>query len=152
MKNLLISAHTLFVKLMIFMSPVVDLIIRLYVAKVFWASGLTKIQSWDTTLALFENEYAVPFLPPEVAAYMGTAVELGLPVFLVLGLGTRAAALVLFVFNVIAVVSYPDLSEVGLRDHIHWGLLLLVPAFHGGGKLTIDHWLRKRFFADKMLA
>jgi putative oxidoreductase len=145
MKDKLISGYRFFVKLMNFFSPLVDLIIRLYVAKVFWASGLTKIQSWDTTLALFENEYAVPFLPPEIAAYMGTAVELGLPVFLVLGLGTRAAALVLFVFNIIAVVSYPDLSEVGLRDHLHWGLLLLVPAFHGGGKLTVDYWLSKRF-------
>jgi putative oxidoreductase len=149
MKNILVSCYERIVKLTNFFTPVMDLIIRLYVAKVFWASGLTKIQSWDTTLALFENEYAVPFLPPEIAAYMGTAVELGLPVFLILGLGTRAAALVLFVFNIIAVVSYPDLSEVGLRDHIHWGLLLLVPAFHGGGKLTMDHWLSKRFMLPK---
>jgi putative oxidoreductase len=149
MKDKLIHLYMLGVKVSTFFSPVVDLIIRLYVAKVFWASGMTKIASWDTTLALFENEYAVPFLPPEIAAYMGTAVELGLPVFLVLGLGTRVAALVLFVFNIIAVVSYPDLSEVGLRDHFHWGLLLLVPAFHGGGKLSVDHWLAKRFCPQK---
>lgn len=150
MKNKLIRLYLLGVKALIFVSPVVDLIIRIYVAKVFWASGITKIESWDTTLALFESEYAVPFLPPELAAYMGTAVELGMPVFLVLGLGTRISALILFVFNIIAVVSYPDLSEVGLRDHIHWGLLLLVPAFHGGGKLTVDYWLCKRLLPPKL--
>ena len=101
MKNLIVNSYALLVRLTTWLSPLIDLVIRLYVAKVFWASGLTKIQSWDTTLALFENEYAVPFLSPEIAAYMGTAAELGLPVFLVLGLGMRAAALLLFVFNVI---------------------------------------------------
>ncbi len=145
MKNGLIALYRLGIRLADALSPLADLIIRLYIAKVFWASGLTKFQSWDTTLSLFENEYAVPFLSPETAAYLGTSVELGMPVLLALGLGTRLAGLILFVFNIIAVVSYPDLSEVGMRDHLHWGLLLLVPMFHGGGKLSIDHFLSKRF-------
>lgn len=129
------------------LSPLVDVAIRVLIALVFFKSGLTKIASWDTTLSLFENEYAVPFLPPELAAYLGTAVELGMPVFLVFGLGTRLAALVLFVFNIIAVISYPDLGEVGLHDHQYWGLFLLVTLLHGPGKLSLDHLIRRRFSA-----
>lgn len=129
-----------------YLAPVLDLGIRLLVAGVFFQSGLVKIQSWDTTLALFENEYAVPLLPPELAAYLGTGAELVLPVFLVLGLGGRLTAAALFVFNIIAVISYPDLGEVGLKDHQYWGLLLLVTLLHGPGKLSVDHFLRRRFF------
>jgi putative oxidoreductase len=116
---------------------------------VFFKSGLTKIASWSTTLALFENEYAVPLLPPELAAYLGTGVELGLPVLLVLGLGTRLSAAVMFVFNIIAVISYPDLSEVGLKDHQYWGLLLLLTLFHGPGRLSLDHLIRRRFLRSE---
>ena len=127
-------------------APVLDLVIRVWVAKAFFLSGLTKIQSWDSTLALFENEYQVPLLPPDLAAYMGTFTELFFPVLLVLGLGTRFAAGVLFVFNIIAVISYPDLGEVGLKDHQYWGLLLLLPLLHGPGKIAIDHFIRRHFF------
>ncbi len=128
------------------LTPVLDFAIRLWVGCVFFQSGLVKIQSWSATLALFESEYNVPLLPPNIAAYLGTGVELIGPVFLVLGLGGRFTALVLFVFNIIAVVSYPDLSEVGLKDHQYWGLMLLMTLLHGPGKLSIDHWLRKKFW------
>jgi putative oxidoreductase len=129
------------------LTPVLDFAIRYLVAEAFFKSGLTKIASWDTTIALFENEYAVPLLPPETAAYLGTATELAVPVLLVLGLLTRPAALVLFVFNIVAVISYPDLSEGGLKDHFYWGLLLLVTLFHGPGKLSLDHLIRSKFAA-----
>jgi len=129
-----------------YLAPVLDLGIRLLVAGVFFQSGLVKIQSWSSTLALFENEYAVPLLPPELAAYLGTGAELVLPVFLALGLGGRFAAAALFVFNIVAVISYPDLGEVGLKDHQYWGLLLLVTLLHGPGKLSVDHFLSRRFF------
>jgi putative oxidoreductase len=128
-----------------FFSPLLDLGIRILVASVFLQSGLTKIASWSTTLALFESEYTVPLLPPVAAAYLGTAAELGLPVLLLFGLGTRLAAIALFVFNIIAVISYPDLSEVGLKDHQYWGLLMLVTIFHGPGKLSLDHLIGRRF-------
>jgi putative oxidoreductase len=144
MKERLLTRYVQAIALLQRATPLVDLAIRLFVANVFWKAGMSKIASWDTTLALFENEYAVPLLPPEIAAYMGTGVELCFPVLLVFGLGTRFAAFVLFVFNIIAVISYPDLSEVGLKDHIHWGLLLLVPLFHGAGCLSVDHWLSKK--------
>jgi putative oxidoreductase len=127
-----------------YLAPLLDLAIRIWVGMVFFKSGLTKIQSWDTTLALFENEYHVPVLPPELAAYLGTAAELVLPVFLILGLGGRLFAAALFVFNIVAVVSYPDLGEVGLKDHQYWGFLLLVTLLHGPGKLSVDHLIRRR--------
>jgi putative oxidoreductase len=127
-----------------FVAPLFDLALRLYVAWVFFRSGLVKIQSWDATLYLFENEYEVPFLPPELAAYLGTAAELTLPFFLALGLGTRLFALVLFAFNAVAVISYPELSPAGLKDHLLWGALLLVTLFHGPGRLSLDAWLCSR--------
>jgi putative oxidoreductase len=52
---------------------------------------------------------------------------------------------VLFVFNIVAVISYPDLGEIGLKDHYYWGLLLLVPLLHGPGKISIDHFIRRHF-------
>lgn len=130
------------------LSPAVDLVVRLFVASVFFKSGLTKIATWSSTISLFENEYAVPLLPPEVAALLGTGVELLFPVLLAIGLGTRFSAFVLFVFNIIAVVSYPDLGEVGLRDHQTWGLLLLVTLLHGPGKLSLDHLVARRLRAS----
>lgn len=128
-----------------YLTPLLDFGIRLLVASVFFKAGLTKIASWSATLALFEYEYEVPLLPPELAAWLGTAAELTLPVLLVLGLGTRLAALALFVFNLVAVISYPGLGEVGLKDHQYWGLLLLVTLCHGPGRLSLDHVIRRRF-------
>jgi len=125
------------------LSPVVDLGIRLWIANIFWKAGMAKLASWSSTLYLFEYEYEVAFLSPEVAAYLGTAVEITMPVLLALGLATRFSALVLFVFNIIAVVSYPTLNEIGVKDHVHWGILLLVPLFHGPGKLSLDHLIQK---------
>ena len=129
-----------------YFSPLLDLGIRLYIANVFFKSGLTKIANWQSTLALFENEYAVPLLPANVAALLGTAVELAVPVLLVLGLTTRIAAIVLFVFNIVAMISYPDLSEAGREQHMLWGLLMLVSIFHGPGKLSLDHLIRRKFW------
>ena len=129
------------------LAPAVDLVVRLFVASVFFKSGLTKIATWSSTISLFENEYAVPLLPPELAAFLGTGVELVFPVLLAIGLGTRFSAFVLFVFNIVAVVSYPDLGAVGLRDHQTWGLLLLVTLLHGPGKLSLDHLVARRFAA-----
>jgi putative oxidoreductase len=134
------------------LTPLLQLGIRLWVANVFWKSGLTKIQTWESTLALFTYEYHVPFLSPSVAAVMGTTVELGFPVLLALGLAGRLSAGVLFVFNIIAVISYPELNEVGLKDHQYWGILLLIPLLQGPGRISVDHFLRKRWMGDSRAA
>lgn len=127
-----------------FLAPLADLGLRLWVATVFFKSGLTKIASFDSTVQLFTYEYHVPLLSPEVAAYLGTFTELVFPVLLVLGLGGRLSAGVLFLFNIVAVISYPDLNPAGIEQHQVWGLMLLVTLLHGPGKLSVDHWLRRR--------
>lgn len=123
------------------LQPLFALALRIYIARVFFFSGLTKLHDWNLTLALFSNEYHVPLLPPAVAAALGTCAELGLPVLLLAGFGTRFAAVALFAFNVVAAVSYPGLSPAGLKDHVLWGALLLVLAVYGPGRLSVDHLL-----------
>ena len=72
---------------------ILQFLLRFSIAAVFWHSGMTKIASWDTTIALFRDEYMVPILPPELAASLAATVELTCPLLLVLGLATRLATL-----------------------------------------------------------
>ena len=118
--------------------------LRLAVATVFWNSGTTKLANWDTALALFTDEYKVPLLPPELAAYIAATIELTTPVFLVLGLLTRPAATVLLTMTiVIEVFVYP----LAWPTHIQWAAMLLVLLCRGPGRLSIDHLLWRRFGA-----
>ncbi len=120
------------------LKPIAEMALKLWVANVFLKSGLNKIESFDTTLMLFADEYAVPLLSPVFAAYLATFVELLLPVMLVIGLAGRLVPLALFVFNIIAAISYPDLSYAGLQDHMVWGLMLLVLMAQGSGQWSVD--------------
>lgn len=126
------------------LQPVAQLAARLYLAQVFFLSGLTKIRDWQTTLALFENEYAVPLLSPTFAAWLGTGGELLLPVLLLLGLGGRLAALGLFVVNIVAVLSLPEISDAALQQHQFWGSLLFALLLWGPGRWAVDAWLAGR--------
>ena len=126
-----------------------DLGIRLYMADVFFRSGLVKIRNWDGTRYLFENEYRVPLLPPELAAWLGTFGELFFPPLLALGLAARFAALSLSVVNVVAVISFWHVlggNEAARMSHFYWGLLLLVTACHGPGMLSVDHLIGSRYW------
>ena len=127
-----------------YLAPVFDLGLRLFMANVFFKSGLTKIKSWDSTLYLFSDVYQVPLLPPEFAAWLATGAELGLSVLLVLGLLGRFAAAGLFILNVVAVISYSELSEAGLNNHLYWGILLTVLLVTSRGTWSVDSWLEKR--------
>ncbi len=120
------------------------LLARVYVAHAFFSSGLTKLRDWDITLLLFMDEYHVPLLSPEVAAWMGTAGELLLPVLLVLGLGSRFAALGLGVVNVMAVLSLSDIAPAALQQHITWGVLLAALALYGPGAWAADRWIQRK--------
>ena len=124
--------------------PLLLLFCRLWVAWAFFNSGLVKIASWDSTLYLFELEYQVPILPWELAAYLGTAAELTLPIFVALGLLSRPMALALFIFNIVAVISYPMLWEQGFYDHQLWGLMLLLVVVWGAGPISLDKVLRQQ--------
>lgn len=143
-KNTITRYDSLIGKAQALFVPLLLLFCRLWVAYVFFNSGLTKIATWDSTLFLFEYEYQVPLLPWQLAAYLGTAAELVLPIFVALGLLTRPMSAVLFVFNIIAVVSYPLLWERGFHDHQLWGLMMLVVVVWGAGPFSLDHLLKKR--------
>ena len=123
---------------------VLDLAIRLYIANVFFSAGLTKIRDWSSTLALFQDEYRVPLLSPQLAAFAGTFGELFFPVLLALGVATRLSALALLGVNIMAVVSYWHVLhelEPALAQHFFWGVLLLVTLLHGPGKLALDNFI-----------
>jgi len=114
--------------------------LRLAIAVVFWNSAMTKLPNWGSTLFLFAEEYKVPLLPPELAAYMATGVELVAPVLLVLGLLTRPTALVLLGMTAtIQIFVYPLAWPV----HLQWAAILLVLLCRGPGRLSLD-----RFAAD----
>ena len=127
------------------LQPLAQLAARLYVARVFFLSGLTKIHDWDTTIALFTDEYKVPLLSPTVAAFAGTAGELVLPVLLLLGLAGRFAALGLSVMNVVAVISLAEIAPAALQQHQFWGSLLIGLLLWGPGRWSVDGWLLRRF-------
>ena len=115
--------------------------LRAAVATVFWNSAMAKLANWDTTIELFTEEYKVPLLPPEIAANMALTIELAAPVLLVLGLLTRATALVLLgMTTVIEIFVYPQ----AWPTHIQWAAMLLVLLCRGAGALSIDHVLWRR--------
>jgi putative oxidoreductase len=112
--------------------------LRLLVASVFLKSGLTKISNFDTTIALFENEYGVPLLSPVCAAYFATFFELTCSVLLIAGLATRLAALPLIGMTLVIqffVIQNPD--------HFYWLATLATILTFGGGKISLDHLLKK---------
>ena len=118
------------------------LFVRLYVASIFFKSGLTKLRDWESTLMLFEYEYEVPLLSPVVAAWAGTIGEIVLQILLAIGLFSRLSALGLFVVNYIAVLSLIDISPAALNEHILWGSLLVFVMLIGGEKLSVDNKLK----------
>jgi putative oxidoreductase len=126
MLHIKIPAHILrpVLKLLDYFTPVADLLARIWVAKIFFLSGLTKISDWQTTIMLFTHQYHVPLLSPVAAAYLGTGFELILPIFLVLGLGGRFLIFIFFIYNIICMVSFHFLwtpeGQAGLNDHINW--------------------------------
>ena len=105
---------------------------------------MTKLANWNTAIELFTEEYKVPVIPPEIAAYMAVSIELTAPVLLVLGLATRPTALVLLgMTTVIEVFVYPQ----AWPTHIQWAAMLLVLLCRGAGTASLDHWVRGRFEA-----
>ncbi len=121
---------------------VVALPLRLAVATVFWNSAMSKLANWDTALSLFADEYRLPLIPPDIAAYLAVGIELSTPILLVLGLMTRLAALVLLgMTTVIEIFVYPQ----AWPTHIQWAAMLLVLLCRGAGALSLDHLLLRKF-------
>ena len=124
--------------------PLYMLFIRIWMAKIFWYSALTKISSWQSTLFLFENIYKVPMLSPDIAAYLATFFELSCSVLIAFGLFSRVAALPLLAMT--AVIQFTYLK---LIDHSYWAMLLTMILFHGPGKFSLDYLVRNYFETNK---
>jgi putative oxidoreductase len=129
-----------------FPASILQFLLRLSIGAVFWHSGMTKIASWDTTIALFRDEYMVPILPPELAASLAATVELTCPVLLVLGLATRLATLpMLGMTFVIEVFVYPE----QWIEHLMWASVLVFILTRGPGALSVDHLISRRFLRGR---
>jgi putative oxidoreductase len=124
----------------------IELGMRLAVGATFFRSGLNKLESFDTAITLFRDEYRLPLLPPELAAYMGTTVELGAPVLLVLGLFARLGAAALLTMTlVIQFLVYP----ANWPEHLMWASILAYVLSRGAGKLSIDRLIAFNLFGRK---
>ena len=125
---------------------------RIAVADVFWRSGQTKVNGFsirEETFYLFREEYKVPLLPPDVAAYLSTIAEHVFPVLLLVGLATRLSALGLFGMTmVIQLFVIPG----GWPEHILWLALLTLIIARGPGAISLDHLIWNRRLAMPAMA
>ena len=120
-----------------------QLIFRFSTASVFFMSGHSKIQSWQTTILLFANEYRVPVLSPEVAATISATFELGCSTLIFFGLFTRLATLPLLgMVAVIQTFVYPE----NWVEHLTWAAMLVFILTRGPGPISIDRLLKPLFF------
>ncbi|CAM5368425.1 hypothetical protein ECAE60S_01454 [Eoetvoesiella caeni] len=135
---------------------------RFSIAAVFWKSGQTKIQGiaidlvngefqigWprlsDSAIDLFRDEYRLPLIPPELAAPMAAFAEHLFPILILLGLATRFSAVALFIMTLtIQIFVYPD----AYPTHGIWAAVLLYLIAKGPGKISIDHWIARRYQAS----
>jgi putative oxidoreductase len=128
-----------------YLVPALDVAVRLWIGLVFFRSGLEKAKDWDATVFLFQEEYQLPILPPEVAAALGMSCELVMPIFLFLGLAARLATLPLivmtFVIQFVLGASMPAYDSV---EHFYWLFLLFSILLRGPGVLSLDHVIAKR--------
>jgi NADH dehydrogenase/putative oxidoreductase len=116
------------------LGPVVDLAMRLWLAQIFFVSGLLKVSQWEHALLLAANEYPVSWLDPLHAAWLGAATETIGSLLLALGLGTRFAAVPLLGLAVVIQLAYRPLDT-----HLFWAALFLWFAVRGAGPLSLDH-------------
>jgi putative oxidoreductase len=115
-----------------------QLLLRLAIASVFLPAGLLKLASWESTIALFEDEYKVPLLPPVIAAMLATTFELGCSSLLIAGLATRLATLPLL-GQIVTIQVFVYLQA--WHEHLVWGSILLFLLTRGGGTISMDHLL-----------
>jgi len=121
-------------------APLANLAARIYVGMDFFRSGLVKLDDFEETIELFEEDWIIPLMPPQLSAYLATAGELILPVLLFLGLFTRIGAAGLFVMAlVIEIWVFP-----GTIQHYYWMIILGMLLGYGGGKISVDNLLLKR--------
>jgi putative oxidoreductase len=134
-------------------APVVDLLIRLALFRVFFWSGLVKIHDWPGTVQLFQYEYMVPVLPPDLAAVLAAACELGASSLVLIGLFCRMAALPLLgmsmVIQFVLGAVNPAYNDL---EHYLWMVLLLSVIVRGPGLFSLDTLLRTRLVSTNQAA
>lgn len=145
MKALFCTVLTFYMRAVAFLDkcaflPVLGM--RLWIADVFFKSGLTKISDWDKTVALFTDEYKVPLISPEIAAFLSTGVELVAPILVAVGLFARFGALGMLIMTGVIEFTYMHFDI-----HIVWALILSLIVFQGAGKVSLDYLLKGRFCA-----
>jgi putative oxidoreductase len=113
---------------------------RIATFSVFFRSGLVKISDWNATLQLFQSEYKVPVLPPQVAAHMAAAMELGLSSLILVGLATRLS--VVGLLGMVAVIQL-FVEPMGWPDHIQWLAFMLFILWRGPGIFSLDYLLTR---------
>ena len=145
-------------------APDINLFARLYIAQIFFLSGRTKaaapdgegiwqtiiafISPSDTAISLFEEEYALPLISPEIAAQLALFAETLLPILLVIGLATRLSALSLLAMTaVIQIFVYPNLWH----EHMVWIAVLLLLLLRGGGNISLDQRLVKKYSNNRTI-
>lgn len=125
---------------------VLQLLMRVGVGSVFFNAGLIKYRSWEVTLLLFRDEYKVPLFDPALMARIATFNELVFSTLLFLGLATRIATLpFLGMIAVIQTFVYPN----AWVEHLVWASILLFLLARGGGALSIDHLIARRFGVER---
>jgi len=140
MKKTILSAFRLFLTTVSASNHVLLLAMRLWIANIFWKSGILKINDWDSTIMLFTDEHPVPYLNPQFAALSGTTFELLCPILLVLGFGSRLATLPLLAMT--AVIQFTYMQH---EQHYYWAFLLATILCFGSGKISVDHLIKNRF-------
>jgi uncharacterized membrane protein YphA (DoxX/SURF4 family) len=114
-------------------APLLDLFIGLWLAGIFWASGMVKLQSWTTALYLSAHEYPVSWLDPVTAAWLGETIEIVGPPLLMFGLATRFAALPMLILSLVIQFSYQALDQ-----HLFWAILFGWFVVKGAGPISLD--------------
>jgi putative oxidoreductase len=128
------------------LAPVVLLAIRLWMAEIFFRSGMLKLQDIGSATYLFADVDPVPLLPPVVAAWFATAIELIASTLLAVGLCARLAALPMPAMTLVIqfIVGAHD-PAFYVQEHFYWMFLLGIVIAVGPGTLSLDHWLERRF-------
>ena|GEM_PF-211788 len=109
------------------------LISRIWVASIFFSSARSKLTSWDITISLFAYEYQVPWLSPEIAAFITTFCEIVMSVLVVAGLLTRASVLPLLGITMVIQLTYTSHT-----DHLYWAIILTTLFARGAGMFSMD--------------
>jgi putative oxidoreductase len=124
------------------------LVLRIALALPFLRAGQTDWDGWfslsfgvkarfaDLRLHWFGAEY--PFPQPDLMALAAGLAEVALPALLIVGLGTRYAALGLLVMTGVIQLSFP---EGWANFHLYWAALALAIMTLGPGKAALDYVL-----------